>query len=164
MDEHRIDPNTAPIETLLESCLEQYPELLGADPRFAFEAAHRKNVFENGIGVRRGDLLIRRQYGHHQPAWAGVVEFVHGNEGFLLTLNGRKKSCSQKMAGNWTGNSGGCDRNMAKPIGYLRAAELAPVHHKGRHSHRGGAVHGAAQRRTVRDSGLATQFRDPYFG
>jgi peptidoglycan hydrolase-like protein with peptidoglycan-binding domain len=91
MHRYNLNPSSSPIEMLLETCQEQYPELMPNSLSRFFEALPIEEVFVNNTSIQRGDLIIRRQHAHHQPAWWGVVDYLHGNEVFVLTPSGRKK-------------------------------------------------------------------------
>lgn len=80
------------IQSLLVRSLEQYPGLNSRGLGNFFESLPREKASGDGVDVQPGDILIRRQYGHHEPAWYGVVEFIWGNEAYVFTPKGRKKA------------------------------------------------------------------------
>ncbi len=68
----------------------QIPELTNGNLLKYFESLPSfKKLTDNDI--KTGDLLIRRQYGHCEPVWYGMVEFVGGNEIYVLNKRGIKK-------------------------------------------------------------------------
>lgn len=68
------------IESLLEACRQRFPELNEGNLKGFFESLSPASVPANGIDLQRGDVLIRRQFGHHEAGWYGLVESVQGNE------------------------------------------------------------------------------------
>jgi len=81
----------APIESMMEASYTEFPNLAYGDLSEYFESLQPlENTFDSD-DIQRGDILIRRQYGHHEPVWYGIVEFVHGNEVFVYNRNGRRK-------------------------------------------------------------------------
>lgn len=99
MDEPFLNPVITPIETLLETCQAQYPELMELDPGALFAVLLRETEPEYELDIRRGDILFRRWYGHHKPALYGVVDYVYGNDVFLFTPQGHKKASLSKDGG-----------------------------------------------------------------
>ena len=56
-----------------------------------FELLPLNKKKSGNLHIVKGDILIRRQYGHHQRILSGVVEFVSPDEVIILSNNGRKK-------------------------------------------------------------------------
>lgn len=91
MDENYFDLARAPVESLLEFFQEQYSGLTESNLSAFYENSPIAEEFGDEADIRRGDIILRRQYGHHEPAWYGVVEYVYGDHAYVFTPRGRKK-------------------------------------------------------------------------
>lgn len=91
MEKRNFDPQHLPIEALMEIYAEEFPQLAGGNLSEFFESLPREKNCSNCGEVRRGDVLVRRQYGYHIPAWYGVVEAVEGNEARLRSKGGLRR-------------------------------------------------------------------------
>ncbi len=80
-----------PIESLLEVSHDQFPSLIDGDLVDFFESLPSVKIPLKEFDIRRGDILVRRQYGHHQRVWYGIVEYVFDNEAIIFFRNSRKK-------------------------------------------------------------------------
>jgi subtilisin family serine protease len=90
-----------PIESLFEISQNEFPDLNSDNLSEYFQSLPPLQDALNNSDIKRGDILIRRQYGHIVSAWYGVVDFVHENEIFLLTLNGKKKITTPIQKWEW---------------------------------------------------------------
>jgi subtilisin family serine protease len=101
MENPSVHPDTMPIEALLESYQDMYPELDTNNLVAYFDSLPLER--EAGDGFKRGDLVVRRQYGHPEPAWYGVVESVEWDEARVRTTKGVKRVPLTKSGGrmNW---------------------------------------------------------------
>jgi hypothetical protein len=89
MDQFRWQPTNT--ESLLENI--QWSVSGVSDDQLCayFESLPDKKAAWSDGPIERGDILIRRQYGHHQPVWYGIVECVHPDEVCVINQIGRKR-------------------------------------------------------------------------
>lgn len=87
---NRANLSTMPMESLVETCERKIPELTNDNLEQLFESLPSK-ITRNDFNLKRGDIVVRRQYGHHDGAWYGIVEYVRDNEAYLMTKRGARK-------------------------------------------------------------------------
>jgi subtilisin family serine protease len=78
-------PQVSP-EALMETYIEQYPELAGENLIEFYDSLPAEKQLDFNVG----DMLVRRQYAHHEPVWFGVVEEIRDREAVLVTGKGRR--------------------------------------------------------------------------
>ncbi len=88
-----LTPSFMPIESLMESYEEQYPELQGENLADFFKSLP---VEKSGF-METGDLMLWYKYAHHAPAGYGVVESINNEEALVRTNKGVKKVKSPKV-------------------------------------------------------------------
>src|SRR5689334_1796936 len=76
---------------LIYRYMNESPELRSPAIDSFFETLSRRQNKNRAIDISPGDLIIRRQYGHHQRSWLGIVEDIQGNEAIVVTTEGRKR-------------------------------------------------------------------------
>ncbi len=77
------------MESLLDTARDQFPQLKNINLSKYFESLPKLDLVNESIS--KNDMLFRRQYGHCEPVWYGVVEFIYNNEVWVFTKEGRKK-------------------------------------------------------------------------
>jgi len=78
--------NASSLEELLEGYEIQFQELTENTTSFFESLPSEKNP-----DIQTGDLIIRRQYAHHIPAWYGVVEGIYGDSIYVKIRDGSTK-------------------------------------------------------------------------
>lgn len=96
------------LHSLEETCKEFFPDFEERNIRNYFESLPQQTGY-----IETGDILIRRQFGHHEPAWYGIVEAIQDNNAQVLTAKGRKQVPLNKVPGK----SGDWELKVLKPDG-----------------------------------------------
>lgn len=92
-----MDQQTVSWESLMDSYPEEFGRQLMNNPVDFFESLPSDKSALKGFDIQRGDLLVRRQHAHHEPAWYGIVDFIiNTNDVLVHTNKGTKKIALSK--------------------------------------------------------------------
>lgn len=92
MEHKTLYPQNMPAEVLLDYYQEAIPELNTGNLVDFYESLPNARTLLEELNLQKGDILIRRQYAHSEPAWLGVVDVIENeNEVHVITNRGRKK-------------------------------------------------------------------------
>lgn len=79
------------LESLFEACEQQFPELKDGNLSAFFESLPSERTLANRFSFQQGDIIVRRQYGHHEEGWYGVVEGIEDKNVWVVSPKGRKQ-------------------------------------------------------------------------
>lgn len=90
---HFMEPDddvTMSLDDMMQISCQQFPELNDDSIIYLFERLEPGGLLIGENELRRGDIIIRRQYAHHEGAYFGVVASVDDKSVILHTPAGRR--------------------------------------------------------------------------